>query len=94
MIFLKNLIGLEDVQYTSPQIGSMLPSPGPGRPLSDLDQISAIMSGIHTGNDAINFFARYGSDTPVIHSILSLDFLLGKICSFNPRERSKELSPV
>jgi len=36
------------------------------RPLSDLEEISEIMSRIHTGDDAINFFARFGSDTPVI----------------------------
>eukprot|EP01041_Mallomonas_annulata_P002945 gene2945-5789_t len=35
------------------------------RPLSDLEEISDIMSRIHTGDDAINFFARFGSDTPV-----------------------------
>lgn len=53
----------------------MLPSPGAGqRPLSDLDQISAIMSGIHTGTDAINFFARYGSDTPVSFFSFSFSF--------------------
>lgn len=44
----------------------MLQSPGrDNRPLSDLDQISAIMEGISTGDEAINFFARYGADTPV-----------------------------
>ena len=35
------------------------------RPLSDLEEISEIMGRIHTGDDAINFFARFGSDTPV-----------------------------
>jgi hypothetical protein len=67
------VLGLEDVPYQSPQTNSMLPSPGAGgRPLSDLDQISEIMSGIHTGADAINFFARYGSDTPVPLFFLAL----------------------
>lgn len=32
---------------------------------SDLDQISGIMEGIVTGGDALNFFARFGSETPV-----------------------------
>ena len=31
----------------------------------DNDEVAAIMSGIKTSNDAINFFARYGSETPV-----------------------------
>ena len=35
------------------------------RSLSDLDEVSDIMSKIHTGDDAINFFARFGSETPV-----------------------------
>jgi len=35
------------------------------RPLSDLEEISEIMGRIHTGDDAINFFARFGSETPV-----------------------------
>lgn len=38
---------------------------GGGGQSSDLDQISTIMADIKTGDDAINFFARYGSDTPV-----------------------------
>jgi dynein heavy chain len=38
---------------------------GHGGTNSDLDRISSIMNGIKTGDDAINFFARYGSDTPV-----------------------------
>lgn len=33
--------------------------------LSDVDEISELMKGIKTGDDAINFFARYGSDTPI-----------------------------
>jgi hypothetical protein len=67
--FLPDLLGLDDVTPPAQQAASMLPSSGDGnRPLSDLDQISAIMSGIHTGNEAINFFARYGSDTPVSHA--------------------------
>jgi hypothetical protein len=32
---------------------------------SDLDQIAGILQGISTGGDALNFFARYGSETPV-----------------------------
>ena len=32
---------------------------------SDLDQIAGIMEGIVTGGDALNFFARFGSETPV-----------------------------
>jgi hypothetical protein len=32
---------------------------------SDLDQIAGILQGITTGGDALNFFARYGSETPV-----------------------------
>lgn len=32
---------------------------------SDLDQIAGILEGITTGGDALNFFARYGSETPV-----------------------------
>lgn len=32
---------------------------------SDVDEISEIMKSIRTGDDAVNFFARYGSDTPV-----------------------------
>jgi hypothetical protein len=35
-------------------------------PVSDLEEITNIMSRIHTGEDAINFFARFGSDTPVL----------------------------
>ena len=31
----------------------------------DKDEVTRIMSGIHSGSDAINFFARFGSDTPV-----------------------------
>lgn len=31
----------------------------------DNDEVAAIMAGIKTSNDAINFFARYGSETPV-----------------------------
>ena len=32
---------------------------------SDSDEVDRIMLNIHTGEDAINFFARYGSDTPL-----------------------------
>lgn len=32
---------------------------------SDADEVDRIMSTIHTGEDAINFFARFGSDTPL-----------------------------
>lgn len=32
---------------------------------SDVDEVSVIMAGIQTSDDAINFFARYGSETPV-----------------------------
>jgi hypothetical protein len=41
---------------------------GSNRNLSDLDEIANIMDGIKTGSDAINFFARFGSDTPVSYS--------------------------
>lgn len=44
---------------------SISQSPDKRRILSDLDEISTIMQGIVTSDDAINFFARYGSDTPV-----------------------------
>ena len=42
---------------------------------SDLDQIAGIMEGIVTGGDALNFFARFGSETPVkfIHLVLVED---------------------
>ena len=40
-------------------------SPVKGGQTSDLDEVSEIMANIKTGIDAINFFARYGSDTPV-----------------------------
>jgi hypothetical protein len=33
--------------------------------LSDLDEINSIMANIKTSDAAINFFARYGGDTPV-----------------------------
>lgn len=36
-----------------------------GGPKSDIDEVSAIMAGIKTSDDAINFFARFGSETPV-----------------------------
>ena len=42
------------------------------RPLSDLEEISEIMAKIHTGDDAINFFARFGSETPVSLSNFSV----------------------
>lgn len=32
---------------------------------SDLDKIASIMEGIKTGDDAINFFARFGAESPV-----------------------------
>ena len=32
---------------------------------SDLDEIDGILEGIKTGSDAVHFFARYGSETPV-----------------------------
>lgn len=65
--FLPAMLGLDITGSTSPKNGTMLQSPGrDNRPLSDIDQISAIMEGIRTGDEAINFFARYGSDTPVI----------------------------
>lgn len=32
---------------------------------SDLDEIDEILEGIRTGSDAVHFFARYGSETPV-----------------------------
>ncbi len=42
---------------------------------SDLDEVSVIMSGIHTSYDAINFFARFGSETPVkfVHLVQESD---------------------
>ena len=45
---------------------------------SDLDQIAGIMEGIVTGSDALNFFARFGSDTPVkfVHLVLVEDLKL------------------
>ena len=45
---------------------------------SDLDQIAGIMEGIVTGGDALNFFARFGADTPVkfVHLVLVEDFKL------------------
>lgn len=36
-----------------------------GNNTSDLDQIAGILEGITTGGEALNFFARYGSETPV-----------------------------
>ena len=32
---------------------------------SDVDEVNVIMAGIKTSDDAINFFARFGSETPV-----------------------------
>ena len=62
----KGLLGIEGLNFDEPEGSSSTPSPDKAnKPLSDLDEISAIMDGIHTGDDAINFFARYGSDTPV-----------------------------
>lgn len=37
---------------------------------SDLDKITSIMEGIKTGDDAINFFARFGADSPVSFHVL------------------------
>jgi hypothetical protein len=34
---------------------------------SDLDKITSIMEQIKTGDDAINFFARFGADSPVCY---------------------------
>ena len=59
------LLGLEGLTFDL-SANNDVPSPDKAnKPLSDLDEISEIMDGIHTGEDAINFFARYGSDTPV-----------------------------
>ena len=38
---------------------------GQAQSSSDLDRISSIMENIKTGDDAINFFARFGADSPV-----------------------------
>ena len=38
---------------------------GTSGPKSDIDEVSVIMAGIKTSDDAINFFARFGSETPV-----------------------------
>lgn len=42
---------------------------------SDVDEVSVIMAGILTSDDAINFFARFGSETPVkfVHLIQDPD---------------------
>jgi dynein heavy chain, axonemal len=42
---------------------------------SDVDEVSVIMAGINTSDDAINFFARFGSETPVkfVHLIQDQD---------------------
>ncbi len=42
---------------------------------SDVDEVSVIMAGIKTSDDAINFFARFGSETPVkfVHLIEEKD---------------------
>lgn len=50
-------------------------APGGSNNTSDLDQIAGIMEGIVTGGDALNFFARFGSETPVkfIHLVLAED---------------------
>ena len=39
--------------------------PAGGGQTADLDEASAILSGLETGEDAINFFARFGSDSGV-----------------------------
>lgn len=41
----------------------------------DVDEVAVIMSGIDSSDDAINFFARFGSDTPVkfVHLIENPD---------------------
>ena len=38
---------------------------GVGEQVDDLDEVSAILDGLNTSDDAINFFARYGSETAV-----------------------------
>lgn len=44
--------------------------------LSDLDEIHHIMSGIKTSEDAINFFARYGADTPVCSLLILVGIVM------------------
>jgi dynein heavy chain len=39
--------------------------PGGNHGNSDVDEVSVIMAGIQNSEDAINFFARFGSETPV-----------------------------
>lgn len=40
-------------------------NPSKGGTSSDVDEVSVIMAGIQNSDDAINFFARFGSETPV-----------------------------
>jgi dynein heavy chain len=74
--FLSQALGTSRVLSAKVDSGNALnAAPGGGMPsrtgatsarqTSDLDEISHIMAGLKTGEDALNFFARYGSDTPV-----------------------------
>ena len=77
-----------NISMTSMALGTIATSPtktaqghaqrvaaGGSNNTSDLDQIAGIMEGIVTGGDALNFFARFGSETPVkfIHLVLVED---------------------
>lgn len=44
---------------------TIAPTKGGSGSKSDVDEVSVIMAGIKTSDDAINFFARFGSETPV-----------------------------
>jgi dynein heavy chain len=90
--FLPNALGRSKQQETVEEIKQMeelvginntKPSNTGGGKNSDLDEVSVIMSGIHTSYDAINFFARFGSETPVkfVHLVQQSDPK-----SYNPYE--------
>lgn len=53
---------------------------------SDEDDVNVILSSIHTSDDAINFFARYGSETPLkfIHLILDNSTDNNSLTNYNP----------
>ncbi|RYG95509.1 hypothetical protein EON65_55865 [archaeon] len=70
--FLPTVMGHDNVRAKSPGLGERS-SPTPNLELaktinknsdgksSDVDEVSVIMAGIQTSDDAINFFARFGS---------------------------------
>ena len=64
------------------------------QPLSDLDEVAKIMSTIHTGDEAINFFARYGSQTPVRPSLSSSCHIIIIIIISHYHHRSHSPSPT